>query len=163
MMVSSLVLLLNYGKCSFLFGQRYSHLIRFFSFHSVSRCPMSFSLPFLLVSLVKSILSRRMGSCTSSTFSRLPKVRLSFLDKDMNVTHICLYTVPSDQRMMGAFVLSVILNTCKQAQNACISTNLITACIAHIRDPDAMLRRWVVLCLAKFWEDFDDVSESFFS
>lgn len=65
-------------------------------------------------------------------------------------------SVPSDQRTMAAFILSVIANNCRPGQSACLAGNLVTICLAQLNDADPMLRRWCILCLAKLWEGFEE-------
>jgi regulator-associated protein of mTOR len=69
-------------------------------------------------------------------------------------------TVPSDQRTMSAFILSVISNNCRPGQSACLTGNLLSICVAQLNDPDPLLRRWVILCMAKLWEAFEEAKNS---
>lgn len=64
-------------------------------------------------------------------------------------------SVSSDQRTMAAFILSVIANNCLPGQLACLTADLLPICLSQLNDPDPLLRRWVVLCLAKFWESHE--------
>lgn len=63
---------------------------------------------------------------------------------------------PSDQLEMSAFILSVIMSGCRSGQTACLQQNLMKICLSKLEEPDPMVRRWVVLCLGKLWEDFED-------
>ena len=65
-------------------------------------------------------------------------------------------SVAADQRTMAAFILSVIANNCRPGQSACLNGNLSTVCLSQLNDADPMLRRWLVLCMAKLWESFED-------
>ncbi|EFA82813.1 WD40 repeat-containing protein [Heterostelium album PN500] len=64
--------------------------------------------------------------------------------------------VPADQRTMSAFVLSTICNNCRPGQNACLIGNLLPVCLSQVNDPDPMVRRWMILCMAKMWENFEE-------
>ncbi|CAO3586558.1 unnamed protein product [Absidia cylindrospora] len=57
----------------------------------------------------------------------------------------------SEHRAMSAFILSVFCSNFKLGQQACLRGNVITACLAHVKDPDPLLRQWVCLCLAQVW------------
>ncbi|CAO3591263.1 unnamed protein product [Absidia cylindrospora] len=57
----------------------------------------------------------------------------------------------SEHRAMSAFILSVFCTNFKMGQQACVRGNVITACLAHVKDPDPLLRQWVCLCLAQVW------------
>lgn len=65
-------------------------------------------------------------------------------------------SIPSDQRTMAAFVLSSVVDNCRPGQSACLNGELLTICLAQINEPDAMLRRWIALCIGKLWELFDE-------
>ncbi|PRP72786.1 regulatory-associated protein of mTOR isoform 2 [Planoprotostelium fungivorum] len=64
--------------------------------------------------------------------------------------------VPSHQRTMAAFILSVITNNCRPGQSACLNGNLLNVCMSQLNDPDPLLRRWAILCMAKLWEAFEE-------
>lgn len=57
----------------------------------------------------------------------------------------------SEHRAMSAFILSVFCTNFKLGQQACLRGNVIPACLAHIKDPDPLLRQFVCLCLAQVW------------
>ncbi|KAI8374753.1 raptor N-terminal caspase like domain-containing protein [Radiomyces spectabilis] len=57
----------------------------------------------------------------------------------------------SEHRAMSAFILSVFCTNFKMGQQACLRSNIISACLAHVKDPDPLLRQWVCLCLAQVW------------
>jgi len=61
-------------------------------------------------------------------------------------------SVPVAQRQQSAFILSVICSNCRPGQSACQNAKLMKICLANLNHHDALLRRWVVLCLAKLWE-----------
>ncbi|MBY0308035.1 MAG: hypothetical protein K2Q09_04760, partial [Phycisphaerales bacterium] len=62
----------------------------------------------------------------------------------------------SDLRTMAAFVLSVIMDNHPRGQAVCLKSGLLSDCLAHLSDPDPLLRRWVILCLGKLWEDNEE-------
>ncbi|KAI9272712.1 raptor N-terminal caspase like domain-containing protein [Phascolomyces articulosus] len=57
----------------------------------------------------------------------------------------------SEHRAMSAFILSVFCTNFKLGQQACLRANVITACLAHAKDPDPLLRQFVCLCLGQVW------------
>eukprot|EP01133_Synstelium_polycarpum_P018713 gene18713-22384_t len=72
------------------------------------------------------------------------------------ITVLASPLVPADQRTMSAFVLSTICNNCRPGQNACLIGTLLPICLSQVNDPDPMVRRWMVLCMAKMWENFEE-------
>ena len=57
----------------------------------------------------------------------------------------------SEHRAMSAFILSGFCTNFKLGQQACVRGNVISASLAHVKDPDPLLRQWVCLCLAQVW------------
>ncbi|DBA03474.1 TPA: hypothetical protein N0F65_002882 [Lagenidium giganteum] len=64
--------------------------------------------------------------------------------------------MPSDQKVMSAFILSVICNNFNQGQKSCLSQYLHKICSNLLVDPNEDVRKWVCLCLAKLWENYED-------
>lgn len=64
--------------------------------------------------------------------------------------------IPSDQKVMSAFILSVICDNCPQGQRSCLSQYLHKICSNMLVDANEDVRMWVCLCLAKLWENFED-------
>lgn len=64
--------------------------------------------------------------------------------------------IPSDQKVMSAFILSVICDNCPQGQRSCLSQYLHKICSNMLVDTNEDVRMWVCLCLAKLWENFED-------
>lgn len=64
--------------------------------------------------------------------------------------------MPSDQKIMGAFVLSVICNNCPQGQKGCLSQHLHKICCHLLNDGHEDVRKWVLLCMAKLWDNYED-------
>lgn len=62
----------------------------------------------------------------------------------------------SQQKVMAAFVLSVICNNNVPGQKGCLSQYLHKICSSLLADRDDEVRKWMCLCLAKLWEGFDD-------
>ncbi|KAJ3102895.1 hypothetical protein HDU97_000208 [Phlyctochytrium planicorne] len=64
-------------------------------------------------------------------------------------------TIPnlSEHRAMCCFILAVFCNGFRQAQEALLKNELLTAIVPHLEDPDPLLRQWACLCAAKFWEN----------
>lgn len=57
----------------------------------------------------------------------------------------------SEHRAMSAFILSVFCTNFRLGQQACLRANVIAACLAHVKDPDPLLRQFVCLCLGQVW------------
>ncbi|KAI9313911.1 raptor N-terminal caspase like domain-containing protein [Dichotomocladium elegans] len=57
----------------------------------------------------------------------------------------------SEHRAMSAFILSVFCTNFKHGQQACLRMNVIPACLAHVKDPDPLLRQFICLCLGQLW------------
>lgn len=68
--------------------------------------------------------------------------------------------IPAEQRQQAAFVLSVICNNCRPGQSACLNAKLLQICLNILSNPDPLLRRWVVFCLAKLWENHEEGKRS---
>ncbi|KAI8086100.1 raptor N-terminal caspase like domain-containing protein [Halteromyces radiatus] len=66
----------------------------------------------------------------------------------------------SEHRAMSAFILSVFCTNFKMGQQACLRGNVITACLAHVKDPDPLLRQWVCLCLAQVWMNNSEAKQA---
>ncbi|KAG1683862.1 hypothetical protein DVH05_012718 [Phytophthora capsici] len=64
--------------------------------------------------------------------------------------------MPAEQKVMAAFIISVICNNYLPGQKSCLPQYLHKICINLLQDPDEEVRKWVCLCLAKLWENFDD-------
>lgn len=64
--------------------------------------------------------------------------------------------IPADQKIMSAFVLSVICDNCVQGQKSCLSQYLHKICSNMLMDSNEDVRKWVCLCLAKLWENYED-------
>ncbi|CAI5732884.1 unnamed protein product [Peronospora destructor] len=64
--------------------------------------------------------------------------------------------MPADQKVMAAFIISAICNDYLPGQKSCLSQYLHKICINLLQDPEEEVRKWICLCLAKLWENFDD-------
>ncbi|CAI5738678.1 unnamed protein product [Hyaloperonospora brassicae] len=64
--------------------------------------------------------------------------------------------MPGDQKVMAAFIISVICNGYLPGQKSCLQQYLHKICINFLQDPEEEVRKWVCLCMAKLWENFDD-------
>uniref|UniRef100_H3G5Z2 Raptor N-terminal CASPase-like domain-containing protein n=1 Tax=Phytophthora ramorum TaxID=164328 RepID=H3G5Z2_PHYRM len=64
--------------------------------------------------------------------------------------------MPAEQKVMAAFIVSVICNNYLPGQKSCLPQYLHKICINMLQDPEDEVRKWVCLCLAKLWENFDD-------
>ncbi|RLN93469.1 hypothetical protein BBJ28_00003372 [Nothophytophthora sp. Chile5] len=64
--------------------------------------------------------------------------------------------MPAEQKVMTAFIISVICNNYLPGQKSCLPQYLHKVCANLLQDPDEEVRKWVCLCLAKLWENFDD-------
>ncbi|KAI7884176.1 hypothetical protein K492DRAFT_40086 [Lichtheimia hyalospora FSU 10163] len=66
-------------------------------------------------------------------------------DAMLSIPHV------SEHRAMSAFILSVFCTNFRLGQQACLRDNIISACLAHVKDSDALLRQFICLCLAQVW------------
>lgn len=68
--------------------------------------------------------------------------------------------IPVLQRTQSAFILSSICNNCRPGQSSCHNARLIQLCLSQLSsinpDSEHMLCKWIILCLAKLWENFDE-------
>ncbi|GMF17385.1 unnamed protein product [Phytophthora fragariaefolia] len=64
--------------------------------------------------------------------------------------------MPPEQKVMAAFIISVICNNYLPGQKSCLPQYLHKICVNLLQDPDEEVRKWVCLCMAKLWENFDD-------
>ncbi|CEG40643.1 regulatory-associated protein of mtor [Plasmopara halstedii] len=70
--------------------------------------------------------------------------------------------MPSEQKIMAAFIISVICNNYQPGQKSCLPQYVHKICINLLQDSDEKVRMWVCLCLAKLWENFDDAKRIVF-
>lgn len=61
----------------------------------------------------------------------------------------------SEDRMVAAFVLSLIVDNYLSGKDAVVKSNVISTCLLQLQDGHAGLRLWVVLCLSKVWQHYD--------
>lgn len=59
-------------------------------------------------------------------------------------------------RTMAAFVLTCIVRDYPPGQEVSYQANLIAFCLEQLDDPDAMLRKWLAICLGCSWDNYDD-------
>ncbi|GMF12431.1 unnamed protein product [Phytophthora lilii] len=64
--------------------------------------------------------------------------------------------MPAEQKVMAAFIISVICNNYLPGQKSCLPQYLHKICINLLQGPEEEVRKWVCLCMAKLWENFDD-------
>lgn len=63
---------------------------------------------------------------------------------------------PPFQRALAALCLSIIVSNFKTAQRVCLNANLLNTCFSQLDEPDPFLRKWLLLCIGKVWEDFEE-------
>lgn len=73
-----------------------------------------------------------------------------------NAPQLPTSSTSSQQKVMAAFVLSVICNNYVPGQKGCLSQYLHKICSSLLVDRDDEVRKWMCLCLGKLWENFDD-------
>lgn len=64
--------------------------------------------------------------------------------------------MPPEQKVMAAFIISVICKNYLPGQKSCLPQYVHKICINLLQDPEEEVRKWVCLCLANLWENFDD-------
>lgn len=62
-----------------------------------------------------------------------------------------------DRRVRAAFALSVMMNKHSNGQKECYQAGIMRVCIRLLQDKNALLRRWALICLAKVWEDNEEL------
>lgn len=77
-----------------------------------------------------------------------------------------LFQAIKEQWLLSYFLLlQIIAGMCeftlyskneRPGQSACLNGNIISICISQLADPDPSLRRWLLLCLGKVWESFEE-------
>uniref|UniRef100_A0A2C9JG35 Raptor N-terminal CASPase-like domain-containing protein n=1 Tax=Biomphalaria glabrata TaxID=6526 RepID=A0A2C9JG35_BIOGL len=65
-------------------------------------------------------------------------------------------TAAPEHRTMAAFVMAIIMNNYAPGREAALKDNTISTCLEQLSDPNAHLRQWLALCLAKVWTNFDN-------
>lgn len=59
-------------------------------------------------------------------------------------------------RTQAAFVLACIVNNYRDGQKPALHNSLISICLEQLSHPNAQLRQWVAICLARLWDHYDD-------
>lgn len=67
----------------------------------------------------------------------------------------------NEHRAMCAFILSMLCRGFRAGQQACLSIDIMGACIVRLREPDWLLKQWCLLCIAQIWADNDDAKSVF--
>ncbi|TDH70902.1 hypothetical protein CCR75_009469 [Bremia lactucae] len=75
---------------------------------------------------------------------------------NQNVYSASTSMMPSDQKAMAAFIISVICNNYLPGQKSCLPQYVHKICINLLQDPNEEVRKWICLCMAKLWENFED-------
>ena len=61
--------------------------------------------------------------------------------------------LPQKQRVMIFYIVTVILSDCLLGQQVCMQAGIFPLCLRYLAHPDPLLRRWIILCIAKLWEN----------
>ncbi|GAB6021043.1 hypothetical protein CHUAL_003678 [Chamberlinius hualienensis] len=67
--------------------------------------------------------------------------------------------MPSEHRMLAAFILSRIVDNYPPGQEAAMKGNVISICLEQLQDPNHHLRQWLAICLGKVWSDYINARE----
>eukprot|EP00742_Colponemidia_sp_Colp-10_P007526 GILJ01008112.1.p1 GENE.GILJ01008112.1~~GILJ01008112.1.p1 ORF type:complete len:1472 (-),score=223.61 GILJ01008112.1:233-4648(-) len=70
------------------------------------------------------------------------------------LSHLALANVPTDQRAMSAFAISVICRDHRPGQHACMTQGGIALCLLQLGESDPLLRRWACLALAEMCKGY---------
>jgi regulator-associated protein of mTOR len=65
-------------------------------------------------------------------------------------------SLSSDSRTMAAFVLTRIVGDSRAAKETAAKTSLVSVCLEHFNHPSPLMRQWVVICLGKSWEHYEN-------
>jgi regulator-associated protein of mTOR len=97
-------------------------------------------------------------SSSPSAFSSSTSSPPSYSANSSNAAHFITSDSESlaDDQTLSAFVLAVICDNCRPGQIACLGCGLLPLCLSLIPDAHPLLRCWLVFCLGKLWEDFED-------
>jgi regulator-associated protein of mTOR len=57
---------------------------------------------------------------------------------------------------MAAFVLTRIVGDSRAAKETAAKTSLVSVCLEHFNHPSPLMRQWVVICLGKSWEHYEN-------
>ncbi|KAI8966093.1 raptor N-terminal caspase like domain-containing protein [Daldinia sp. FL1419] len=62
-----------------------------------------------------------------------------------------------EHKAMCAFVLSMLCKGYRPGQSVCNSSNIMTYCLAHLRNEEnVLLRQWACLCISQLWQDLPE-------
>src|SRR3990167_2054019 len=66
----------------------------------------------------------------------------------------------TEDRIKAAFVLSLIMNEYLPGQQACFKAKLGSICCTLLNSSDPTLRRWVLMCIGKLYEDNPEIKQA---
>ncbi|KAI1803910.1 raptor N-terminal caspase like domain-containing protein [Daldinia bambusicola] len=62
-----------------------------------------------------------------------------------------------EHKAMCAFVLAMLCKGYRPGQSVCNSSNIMTYCLAHLRNEEnVLLRQWACLCISQLWQDLPE-------
>lgn len=64
-------------------------------------------------------------------------------------------TIPSKTRTEAAFVLTCIVKSNREGQEAALQGSMVTICLEQLSDENPHLRQWVALCLGQLWDNYE--------
>ncbi|XP_025419661.1 regulatory-associated protein of mTOR isoform X2 [Sipha flava] len=63
--------------------------------------------------------------------------------------------LPEEQRMLGAVVLSRLMQNYRNGQQLGLKNNLVCICLEQLANASPPYKQWLTLCLAQLWADYD--------
>ncbi|KAL1130820.1 hypothetical protein AAG570_012061 [Ranatra chinensis] len=64
-------------------------------------------------------------------------------------------SMSSGERTLAAFVLASVVNNYSGGQEATLQGSLVSICLEQLGDGNAVLRRWLAICLGRLWAGYD--------
>lgn len=84
------------------------------------------------------------------------------LTKDGGYTYFAQLLKPQEglpfveHKAMCAFILAMVCKDYKNGQMVCNGTDIMSYCLIHLQNEDALLRHWACLCISQLWKDLPE-------
>ncbi|KAI1654094.1 raptor N-terminal caspase like domain-containing protein [Daldinia decipiens] len=75
----------------------------------------------------------------------------------LNPSEVLAVANSDEHKAMCAFVLTMLCKGYRPGQSVCNSSNIMTYCLAHLRNEEnVLLRQWACLCISQLWQDLPE-------
>uniref|UniRef100_A0AAU7B9E9 Raptor n=1 Tax=Pyrrhocoris apterus TaxID=37000 RepID=A0AAU7B9E9_PYRAP len=64
-------------------------------------------------------------------------------------------SMPSEERMLAVFVLSRMVHDYTAGQETALQGSLVSICLEHLTNENALLRQWLAIALSHLWSDYE--------